>query len=100
MNLLDRYFGTNVTDFQEEDRAVDVQTANQNYLLPRNENVNNQQSSPVKRIIYNDNNLVSNFCLKYRQCIHYIFFLFTGRPSDGACQEQSNFIEQRHSVTC
>lgn len=50
---------TNVTDFQEEDRTADVQTANQNYLLPRNENLNNQQSSPVKRIIYNDNNLVS-----------------------------------------
>lgn len=36
-----------------------MQTENQNYLLPKNENVNNQQESPVKRIIYNDNNLVS-----------------------------------------
>jgi len=69
MNL-DIHICVNVTDFQEEDRAVDVQTANQNYLLPRNENVNNQQSPPVKRIIYNDNNLVSIFCLKYRQCIY------------------------------
>lgn len=46
-------------DFQEEDRTMDMQTGNQNYLLPRNENANNQQGSPAKRIIYNDNNLVS-----------------------------------------
>ncbi|XP_025417508.1 nuclear hormone receptor FTZ-F1 beta isoform X2 [Sipha flava] len=42
---------------QDEDRIMDMQTGNQNYLLPRNSNVNNQQASPVKRIIYNDNNL-------------------------------------------
>lgn len=32
-------------------------TGNQNYLLPRNENLNNQQESSVKRVVY-DNNLV------------------------------------------
>lgn len=53
--------------FQEEDRTVDMRTVNQNYLLQQNENLNNQQESPVKRAVYHDSNLVS---LK----IHLSFF--------------------------
>jgi hypothetical protein len=57
---------------------MDMQTGNQNYLLPRNSNVNNQQASPVKRIIYNDNNLVSyySFDFQYNSLIILIVFVF------------------------
>lgn len=61
-------------DFQEEDRTMDMQTVHQNYLLPRNENVNNQQGSPAKRIIYNDNNLVGLNLLPIK-FIPYVYFI-------------------------
>lgn len=55
-----------------------MQTANQNYLLPRNNNINNQQASPVKRIIYNDNNLVSYYSIycQFNLLIIMIVFVF------------------------
>lgn len=52
-----------------------MQTGNQNYLLPRNENVNNQQGSPAKRIIYNDNNLVS-FYFIFNLIYSYVYLTF------------------------
>lgn len=62
--------------FQDEDRAMDIQTVNQNYLLPRNENVTIHQESPVKQIIYNDNNLVSLICFKFKLVeIYYLIFI-------------------------
>lgn len=56
---------------------MNMQSGNQNYLLPRNENVNNQQASSVKRIIYNDNNLVSQFSFQLNSFLYFILkFVF------------------------
>lgn len=62
---------TKPVEFQEEDGTMDMQLGNQNYLLPRNKN--NQQESPGKRIVYNDNNLVRFSHQKKKKTRIYIY---------------------------